>query len=217
MPRHQEGVDLGLVSAATILPHGWTAELKIPLKPLGWDGDPRKIRGNFYSILERAPSAAIGVHSCRKPKRRTFISRSFFNRCFSVNRSEEGDDMKRRDFLKISGGLSAHIDGRRFAAFRSPGRGRHRLADRRAAGGAGSQKGSGFDSRDQNLRVNMTFPSASEPNSRRGCGSLPEVPRRSARRSFGPSTMELVLPSARAVIPMRDFRRVPILSSMFAG
>ena len=53
--RHQEGVDLGLVSSATILPHGWTAELKIPLKPLGWDGDVGKIRGNFYSILERAP------------------------------------------------------------------------------------------------------------------------------------------------------------------
>jgi hypothetical protein len=53
--RHQEGVDLGLVSSATILPHGWTAELKIPLEPLGWDRDPGKIRGNFYSILERAP------------------------------------------------------------------------------------------------------------------------------------------------------------------
>jgi hypothetical protein len=51
----QEGVDLGLVSTATILPRGSTAELKIPLKPLGWDGDPRKIRGNFYSILGRAP------------------------------------------------------------------------------------------------------------------------------------------------------------------
>ena len=53
--RHQEGVDLGLVSSATLLPHGWTAELTIPLKPLGWDGDVEKIRGNFYSILERAP------------------------------------------------------------------------------------------------------------------------------------------------------------------
>jgi hypothetical protein len=52
---HQEGVDLGLVSSAAIRPDGWSAELKIPLKPLGWDGDPRKIRGNFYSILERAP------------------------------------------------------------------------------------------------------------------------------------------------------------------
>jgi hypothetical protein len=53
--RHREGVDLGLVSSATILPHGWTAELKIPLKTLDWDGDVRKIRGNFYSILERTP------------------------------------------------------------------------------------------------------------------------------------------------------------------
>ncbi len=53
--RHQEGVDVGLVSSATILPHGWIAKLQIPLKPLGWDGDARKIRGNFYSILERAP------------------------------------------------------------------------------------------------------------------------------------------------------------------
>jgi hypothetical protein len=53
--RHQEGVDLGLVSSATMLPHGWTAQLRVPLKPLGWDGDTRKIRGNFYSILGRAP------------------------------------------------------------------------------------------------------------------------------------------------------------------
>ena len=52
---HQEGVDLGLVSSAAIAPHGWTAELKISLKALGWDGDPKKIRGNFYSTLERAP------------------------------------------------------------------------------------------------------------------------------------------------------------------
>jgi hypothetical protein len=53
----QEGVDLDLVSSATIVPHGWTAELKLPLKPLGWDGDPSKIRGNFYSILERTPQS----------------------------------------------------------------------------------------------------------------------------------------------------------------
>jgi hypothetical protein len=53
--QHQEGVDLGLMSSAVIVPHGWTAELKIPLKSLGWDGDPGKIRGNFYSTLERSP------------------------------------------------------------------------------------------------------------------------------------------------------------------
>lgn len=53
--QRSEGVDLGLVSSAKIVPGGWTAEMKIPLKPLGWDGDPAKIRGNLYSVLERAP------------------------------------------------------------------------------------------------------------------------------------------------------------------
>ena len=53
----QDGVNLGLVSSAKIVPGGWTAEMKIPLKPLGWDGDPGKIRGNLYSILERKPKS----------------------------------------------------------------------------------------------------------------------------------------------------------------
>jgi hypothetical protein len=48
---HHEGVDLGLTSAAAIVTGGWNAELKISLRPLGWDGDPAKIRGNFYSVL----------------------------------------------------------------------------------------------------------------------------------------------------------------------
>jgi hypothetical protein len=53
--RHQEGVDLGLGSTATLRTGGWNAELKIPLNSLGWDGDPTKIRGNFYSVLRRVP------------------------------------------------------------------------------------------------------------------------------------------------------------------
>jgi hypothetical protein len=53
--RHEEGVDLGLVSTATLRTGGWNAELKIPLKSLGWDGDPTKVRGNLYSVLGRAP------------------------------------------------------------------------------------------------------------------------------------------------------------------
>ena len=48
--RH-EGVDLGLTSTAEISHSGWAAELRIPLKPLGWDSDPGKIRGNLYSVL----------------------------------------------------------------------------------------------------------------------------------------------------------------------
>jgi len=49
--QHQEGVDLGLTSTATVVTGGWNVELKVPLKPLGWDGTPAKIRGNLYSIL----------------------------------------------------------------------------------------------------------------------------------------------------------------------
>jgi hypothetical protein len=49
--QHHEGVDLGLTSTATVVTGGWSTELAILLKPLGWDGDPSKIRGNLYSIL----------------------------------------------------------------------------------------------------------------------------------------------------------------------
>jgi len=48
---HQEGVDLGSTSTAAMVTGGWNAELAIPLKPLGWDGDPSKISGNLFSIL----------------------------------------------------------------------------------------------------------------------------------------------------------------------
>jgi len=53
--RRQEGVDLGLTSSATLRPGGWSAEMKVPLTALGWDGDPAKIRGNFYAVLQRTP------------------------------------------------------------------------------------------------------------------------------------------------------------------
>lgn len=48
---HHEGVDLGLTATTQITKAGWNAEMKIPLKSLGWDGDPGKVRGNLYSIL----------------------------------------------------------------------------------------------------------------------------------------------------------------------
>jgi hypothetical protein len=66
--RHQEGVDLGLVSTATLRTGGWYAEMKIPLKSLGWDGDVRKIRGNFYSVLERSPRSYWSSFLPKAPK-----------------------------------------------------------------------------------------------------------------------------------------------------
>jgi hypothetical protein len=53
--RHFEGVDVGLSSNAKIVRGGWSAEMKIPLKTLGWDGDAARIRGNLYAVLERNP------------------------------------------------------------------------------------------------------------------------------------------------------------------
>jgi hypothetical protein len=76
--QHQEGVDLGLVSSATIRPGGWVAELKIPFKPLGWDGDPRKIRGNFYSILERAPKRSFWSSFLPRARAANFHQPQFF-------------------------------------------------------------------------------------------------------------------------------------------
>jgi hypothetical protein len=66
--QHQEGVDLGLTSSATISSSGWAAELKIPLKALGSDGDPDKIRGNFYSTLGRSPRSFWSTFLPKAPK-----------------------------------------------------------------------------------------------------------------------------------------------------
>jgi hypothetical protein len=77
--QHQEGVDLGLVSTATIRPtRGWDAELKIPLKPLGWDGDPNKIRGNFYSILRRGLTRSYWSTFLPRAKYADFHQPQFF-------------------------------------------------------------------------------------------------------------------------------------------
>jgi hypothetical protein len=63
---HHEGVDLGLTSTVEISRSGWTAQLTIPLKPLGWDGDANKIRGNLYSVL--GPSKKRSYWSAFLPK-----------------------------------------------------------------------------------------------------------------------------------------------------
>jgi hypothetical protein len=75
--RHQEGVDLGLASTATLRTGGWNAELKIPLKSLGWDGDPKSIRGNFYSVLERTPRSYWSSF-LPKASKRNFHQPQFF-------------------------------------------------------------------------------------------------------------------------------------------
>jgi hypothetical protein len=73
----QNDVELGLVSSAKFVPGGWTAEMKIPLKPLGWDGDPAKIRGNLFSILERKPQSYWSAF-LPKAKKAIFHQPKFF-------------------------------------------------------------------------------------------------------------------------------------------
>jgi len=76
--RHQEGVDLGLTSTATIVAGGWNAELTIPLKPLGWDGSPASIRGNFYSILGQAPQRSYWSTFLPKAAKANFHQPQYF-------------------------------------------------------------------------------------------------------------------------------------------
>ena len=76
--QHQEGVDLGSTSTAAVVTGGWNVELKLPLKPLGWDGDPKKIRGNFYSILERPPKRSFWGSFLPKAAKANFHQPQFF-------------------------------------------------------------------------------------------------------------------------------------------
>jgi hypothetical protein len=75
---HHEGVDLGLSSTATIVAGGWKAEFSIPLKPLGWDGDPEKIRGNLYSILGPKPRRSYWSAFLPKAKKPDFLQPQYF-------------------------------------------------------------------------------------------------------------------------------------------
>jgi hypothetical protein len=75
---HHEGVDLGLMSTATPVTGGWNAELTIPLKPLGWDGDPAKIRGNFHSILGQGQQRSYWSAFSPKAKKPNFHQPQYF-------------------------------------------------------------------------------------------------------------------------------------------
>jgi hypothetical protein len=83
--QHQEGVDLGLTSTAAVVTGGWNAELTIPLKPLGWDGDPSKIRGNFYSILGQGRSRSYWSAFLPKAKKPDFHQPQYFKPLLSCS------------------------------------------------------------------------------------------------------------------------------------
>jgi len=75
---HQEGVDLGLTSTASIVTGGWKAELTLPLKSLGWDGDPEDIGGNFYSVLGPAKERSYWSTFLPKEAKANFHQPQYF-------------------------------------------------------------------------------------------------------------------------------------------
>lgn len=82
---HHEGVDLGLTATAVLVNGGWSAELKIPLKPLGWDGDPGKIRGNLYSILGPAKKRSYWSAFLPKAAMANFHQTEYFKPLLQCN------------------------------------------------------------------------------------------------------------------------------------
>jgi hypothetical protein len=112
--------------------------------------------------------------------------------------------MRRRDFLKVSGGLPAQIMA-----------GGSLLSIRQAEADTGlpiaALKAALDPKKDMVLipetsrQYDISFSKRTQLTPRVRVVAASAA--RSARRSCGPPTMELVLPSARAVTPMRDFRR----------
>jgi hypothetical protein len=83
--QHQEGIDLGLTSTAAVVTGGWNVGLKVPLKPLGWDGDPAKIRGNLYSILGQGRSRSYWSVFLPKAAKPNFHQPQYFKPLLSCS------------------------------------------------------------------------------------------------------------------------------------
>lgn len=76
-----EGIDLGLKHSVTKTETGWIGELRIPLKPLGWKGDPKKITGNAYAILGKPPRSFWSLYLPKQMKPQ-FHSPQYFQPLF---------------------------------------------------------------------------------------------------------------------------------------
>ena len=73
------GIELGLQVRNQITPGGWIAEMKIPLRSLGWDGDVDKLKGNAFAILGQGKSArSYWSLSLPKQTRPNFHQPQFF-------------------------------------------------------------------------------------------------------------------------------------------
>jgi FAD/FMN-containing dehydrogenase len=74
----------GMVHSASESGTGWEAEMRIPLKNLGWDGDPMKVTGNAFAIL--GPSGSRSYWSLFLPRqiRADFHKPRYFERLLTL-------------------------------------------------------------------------------------------------------------------------------------
>lgn len=50
-----EGIDVGAQVGTHVSKSSWSGTFSIPLKNLGWKGNPSYLRGNFYAIIGKSP------------------------------------------------------------------------------------------------------------------------------------------------------------------
>lgn len=75
-------LDMGMEHEATITATGWRAEMAIPLRNLGWDGDINKIVGNAYAILGKKGSRHFWSVFLPKQVKPNFHKPEFFKPLF---------------------------------------------------------------------------------------------------------------------------------------
>ena len=73
-----DNINVGSLHHAEIIPGGWRGDLAIPLKAIGWDGNPAKITGNAYAITGIAPHRSYWSLSIPQQPKPNFHQPQFF-------------------------------------------------------------------------------------------------------------------------------------------
>jgi FAD/FMN-containing dehydrogenase len=74
----------GMVHSASRSGTGWEAEMRIPLKKLGWDGDPMKVTGNAFAILGPKESRSYWSLFLPRQARADFHKPRYFERLLAL-------------------------------------------------------------------------------------------------------------------------------------
>lgn len=54
--KFEEGINVGVEVATNVTKKNWSGSFSIPLENLGWKGDVKFLRGNFFTILDKKPN-----------------------------------------------------------------------------------------------------------------------------------------------------------------